>query len=108
MDLKQYEAAGIKLLSDSGYEVGDSNPHNVRAWVIVYAGDGPLGLVIGANETEAIDAAADSGVLDGLLMSPEDHSEYESNGWDDSYMLAGNASEPFWCENLHLFEVAST
>ena len=107
MNLKEFEADGIQLLAYNGYEAGQYNPHNVRAWVIVNE-YGPLGLVIGANESEAIDEAADIGILDSLLMSPEDHLEYESNGWDDSYMLAGNAGEPFWSENLHLFEVART
>ena len=30
----------------------------------------------------------------------EDHAEYNTNGWHDSYMYAGNASEPFWTEYL--------
>jgi hypothetical protein len=33
-------------------------------------------------------------------MSDADHAEYNANGWHDSYMYAGNASEPFWTEYL--------
>lgn len=57
------------------------------------------------NEQDAIDEAVDAGKLDSELMSEADHAEYESNGWDDSYILAGNASEPFWSECLSIAEV---
>jgi len=56
-------------------------------------------------EQMAIDEAVDSGHMDCMAMSPEDYAEYESNGWDDSYILAGNAGEPFWCEYLSIREV---
>ena len=54
----------------------------------------------GNNEQEAIDNAVDDNLMDCQLMSDEDHAEYDTNGWHDSYMYAGNASEPFWTEYL--------
>ena len=56
------------------------------------------------DEQEAIDTAVDNGKLDSEQMSDADHLEYETNGWDDSYILAGNASEPFWSEYLSIRE----
>jgi hypothetical protein len=61
---------------------------------------GTLCISYAANESDALDNAVNEGLMDQQLMSEEDHSEYESNGWDDSYCLLGNASEPFWSENL--------
>ena len=66
---------------------------------------GPIAFVYANCEQDAIDEAADNGKLDCQLMSAEDHAEYEANGWDDSYILAGNASEPFWAEYLSIREI---
>jgi len=66
---------------------------------------GPIAFVHANCTQDAIDEAVDCGKMDSERMSDEDHKEYESNGWDDSYMLAGNASEPFWCEYLSIAEV---
>ena len=52
------------------------------------------------NEFDALDNAVDEGFMDSELMCQKDHQEYESNGWHDSFVYAGNASEPFWCEHL--------
>ena len=52
------------------------------------------------NEQDALDYAVDEGFLDSDIMSDEDHQEYSSNGWDDSFTYAGNASEPIWTEYL--------
>jgi hypothetical protein len=100
-------ARGIAALTEEGYDIGEYNPHNVRAWV-VYTEVGERCIVTGAHEHEALDNAADSGALDSDMMSDEDYQEYSSNGWDDSYCYLGNASEPFWCEHLDIVECANT
>ena len=66
---------------------------------------GVIAFVHANSEQDAIDQAVDSGHMDCEAMSEADHMEYESNGWDDSYILAGNAGEPFWCEYLSIREV---
>lgn len=104
MNTENYIDDAVRLLAEKGYEQGEYNPHNVRAW-LVYDEHGHLGVVLGSHEQEALDEAADSGVLDRLLMSDEDYQEYSSNGWDDSYIHLGNASEPFWSEYLGLIEI---
>lgn len=89
-----------EILSENGYDIGEYNPHNTSAWLV--HNDHTKCLVIGDNVQGAIDNAVDSGAWDSLLMSQEDYTEYESKGWCDSYVHAGNASEPFWCEDLHI------
>ena len=54
------------------------------------------------NEQDALDYAVDENFMDCQLMTPEDYKEYSDNGWDDSFILAGNASEPFWSEYLSI------
>ena len=66
---------------------------------------GIIAIAYGDHEWEALEAAADSGHLDSERMSPEDYKEYYQNGWDDSYVYLGNASEPFWSEYLSAREV---
>tara|TARA_R110000737_G_scaffold80132_3_gene112255 strand:+ start:2385 stop:2744 length:360 start_codon:yes stop_codon:yes gene_type:complete len=100
-------ARGIAALADEGYDVGDYNPHDVRAW-LVYTEFGERCIVTGAHEQEALDNAADSGALDIDLMSDEHYQEYSSNGWDDSYIHLGNDSAAYWCECLGVLECANT
>lgn len=52
------------------------------------------------NEQDALDYAINEGFLDSEIMSDADHEEYSSNGWDDSFMYAGDAGEPIWTEYL--------
>jgi hypothetical protein len=105
--MHQFNEDGIKLLRREGYKVGEYNPYNVRAWVINDE-HGYLGVVIGEHEQDALDNAADNGILDRLLMSPEDYEEYSVNGYNDSYICLGNASKPFWSEYLGITECANT
>lgn len=51
-------------------------------------------------EHDALDYAVDEGFLDSDIMSDEDHEEYSSNGWGDSFTYAGNCGHPVWTENL--------
>lgn len=62
-------------------------------------------VVVGYSADDALDNLVDAGGWDHNLMSDEDFAEYSENGWDDSYSHLGNASEPFWTENLHIEEI---
>lgn len=62
-------------------------------------------VVVGYHAQDALDNLVDAGGFDRNLMSAEDYAEYSAEGWDDSYILLGNASEPFWTENLHIEEI---
>ena len=66
---------------------------------------GVIAFVNADHEQEALDIAADRDKLDCQLMSSVDYVEYRDNGWDDSYILAGNASEPFWSEYLSIKQI---
>lgn len=56
-------------------------------------------------EGDALDIAADSGHLDSERMSEEDFNECAAMGWDDSYILLGNASEPFHSHYLSITQI---
>lgn len=68
---------------------------------------GCLAIVYANNEQDALDIAADAGALDCQLMERVDYLEYLDNAWDDSYILLGNASEPYWCEYLSITEIGA-
>ena len=90
-----------RLLTINGFGSGEYNPHRVKAWLIhneIYYSF----IAIGTCEQDAIDNCVDSNLWDHLQMSDEDYQEYQENGWDDSYITAGNASEAFWAENLYI------
>ena len=104
--LEGFEADGILMLSNAGYPQGSYNPHNHRAWIIGTLEK--LILALGDCEQDALDNAVDDGCLDHLLMSEEDHKEYDLKGWYDSFCYLGNASEPFWSEYLTIRVIATT
>jgi hypothetical protein len=83
----------IKIANKDGFRCGE------RAYLIGHE-FGLICVSYGNNEQEAIDNAVDDNLMDCQLMSDEDHAEYDTNGWHDSYMYAGNAGEPFWTEYL--------
>ena len=62
-------------------------------------------VVVGYHAYDALNNLVDAGGWDHSLMSDEDYAEYSENEWDDSFILLGNASEPFWAENLHIEEI---
>lgn len=66
---------------------------------------GLLCIVYANHDGDALDAAVDNDKLNGEKMSDEDHAEYDAKGWNDSFVLAGNASEPFWSEYLWITEI---
>ena len=102
--LMTLQQKGIAALTEAGYEAGEYNPHNVRAWAIRNQ-FGALCVVVGAHEQEALDEAVNEGFLDSELMSPLDYKEYSDNGWHDSYTYAGSASEAIWAEYLSIVEI---
>lgn len=98
------ERQAKRLLAINGFSKGEYNPHRVKAWLIhneIYYSF----IAIGSSEQEAIDNCVDSNLWDHMQMSEEDYTEHESNHWHDSYVIAGNASEAFWAENLSIEEI---
>ena len=85
-----------------------ANPGEKTIWPKRYAicnEFGPIAFVYADCEQSALDEAVDSGKLDSEQMSEADYQEYSSKGWDDAYLLAGNASEPFWCEYMRIEQI---
>ena len=79
----------IKIANKDGFRCGEN----------AYLIGNEFGLICvayGNNEQEALDNAVDDDCMDSELMSDNDHAEYDANGWHDSFIYAGNASEPFW------------
>ena len=72
---------------------------------IIFNEYGPIAIVYADHEQDALDIAVDSGNLDCQAMSDSDHTEYVLNGWDDSFICAGDASEPFWSEYLSISKI---
>jgi hypothetical protein len=62
-------------------------------------------IAVGYHLQDAIDNIVDSNLWDNLQLDAETYVEYETNGWDDCYILAGNAGEPFWFINVIAEEV---
>jgi len=83
----------MKIANKDGFRLGQ------KAYLIGHE-FGLICVAYGDCEQDAIDSAVDEGFMDSEKMSDEDYAEYSSNGWDDSYIYAGNASEPFWCNYL--------
>lgn len=62
-------------------------------------------VVVGYHAADALDNLVNAGGFDHNYMATSDFVEYSDRGWDDSYSMLGNASEPFWTENLHIEEI---
>lgn len=92
---KDLETLGRRLAAVNGYP---------KAFWIADQWGGAV--VVGYHAQDALDNLVNAGGFDHCRMSDEDFAEYTENGWDDSYTLLGNASEPFWTENLHIEELA--
>ncbi len=74
-------------------------------WKHTYAISNECGLICiayGNSMEDALDAAVDSDKMDCQKMSDEDYAEYDAKGWEDSFICAGNAGEPFWSDYLHI------
>ena len=66
---------------------------------------GVIAIAYADHEQDALDAAMDNGKLDSELMSDDDYREHLEQGWNDGYMLLGNASEPVWCNYLSISQI---
>jgi len=85
----------LKIANKDGFRFGE------QAYIISHE-FGTICIAYANNECDALDYAVDEGFMDTEKMSEEDFEEYSNNGWDDSYIQAGNASEAFWCEYLRI------
>jgi hypothetical protein len=81
---------------------GDYNPHNVRPWLFHDHGFA-LCLCFADCLQDALDIAADSGMIDQFRVSTEDEADYGPDGEGIDYL--GNASEPFDIESLSVEEL---
>lgn len=93
----------LRLMTINGFAPNEYNPHRVKCWLV--RNEHTSCLAVGSSEQEAIDNCVDSHLWDSLLMSEDIFQEYDANGFDDSYVLAGNASEPFWFEHVLIQEI---
>ena len=85
-----------------------ANPGESKCYKHSYAISHEFGvfiLVHADNEQDAFHIAADSGKLDCQQMSNADYMQYQMNGWDDSFMCLGNASDPFWSEYIGIKQI---
>jgi hypothetical protein len=82
------------------------HPHHPVPWMI---GNeyGMLCLVWASNEQDALDIAADAGMLDGLAMEEKDV-EYDDDGNEINTMRLGNTSEPFCSDYAWMHKVRLT
>jgi hypothetical protein len=87
-----------RLMTINGFAEGDYNPHNVRPYLI--RNEHISCIAIGYHLQDAIDNIVNEDLWDSLQLDSGTYEEYEREGWDDSYILAGNASEPFWFEHV--------
>lgn len=104
---------------------GEYNPHNVRPWLIsitISNTGGPQFIVWASDEQDALDEAADNGMLDCIALDdrnadervvheddcPSNEPELDPkfvnqccNSWENFARL-GNAGEPFDLDNVHM------
>ena len=83
----------MKIANKDGFRFGEN------AYLIGHE-FGLICVSYGYDEQCALDNAVDAGYMDSERMADEDHAEHDANGWHDSFIYAGNASEPFWCNYL--------
>ena len=85
-----------------------ANPNERTYYQHTYAISNEFGAIafVHANyDQEALDIAADAGKLDSQIMASVDYVEYRDNGWEDSYLYAGNDSQPYWSEYLSIKQI---
>lgn len=83
----------LKIANKDGYRYSES----------AYLIGNEFGLICvsyGYDVQDALDNAVNAGYMDSERMADADHAEYNANNWHDSFIYAGNASEPFWAEYL--------
>jgi len=82
---------------------GESNPHNVRPWLLHDAGF-TVAVVFASSLQDAIDGAVDAGKMDRYQIQEADMADYEGED-DERISYLGNASEPFDIEGLGALEL---
>jgi hypothetical protein len=86
---------------------GESNPHNVRPWLLHDHGFTQC-VVFADCEQDALDIAADSGKIDHFKVSQDEMKDYpdDKHGNPDGRLcFLGNAGEPFDSESIEILEL---
>tara|TARA_R110000822_G_scaffold305513_2_gene431297 strand:- start:5025 stop:5345 length:321 start_codon:yes stop_codon:yes gene_type:complete len=91
--IKGHDMNTLRIANKDGFRYGET------AYIIGHE-FGTICISYGNNEQEALDNAVDDNLMDCMKMSDDDYKEYDDNGWHDSFIVLGNASEPFWSEYL--------
>ena len=92
----------LMMLLEAGYQ--PNNSYGMAPYAISNE-YGVFAIALGDDIQSALDNAVDENKMDSMLMSQVDWMEYELNEWNDSYVILGNACEPFWSENLRATEI---
>ena len=80
----------VTMLEDDGYNIGEYNPDNRSVWLI----NGSI-MSLGDDETEALDNAADDGLLNEYAISYDEYDERCSYSHDSSCLMLGSSSDPY-------------
>lgn len=80
----------VTMLENDGYKIGEYNPYNRSVWLI----NGSV-MALGDNEQDALDNAADGGLLSEYALSHDEYDERCKDGHDSSCLMLGNASDPY-------------
>jgi hypothetical protein len=87
--------------ADGFIPAGESNPHNVRPWLLSDHGF-IVAIVFADCLQDALDVAADSGRLDRFAVAEQDMTDYQDG---ERLAFLGNASEPFDIDSLDATEL---
>ncbi|MGR5366968.1 hypothetical protein [Photobacterium damselae] len=80
----------VSMLENDGCRIGEYNPYNRSVWLI-----NDSILTLGDNEQEALDNAADNGLLSEYALSHDEYDERCKDEHDSSCLMLGNASDPY-------------
>ena len=80
----------VRMLENDGYKIGEYNPYNRSVWLI-----NSSIMSLGDNEQEALDNAADNGLLNEFALSYDEYDERCNDRHDSSCLMLGNASDPY-------------
>ncbi len=87
---------------DDYIPAGESNPHNVRPFLIHDHGF-TVAVVFAGSLQDALDEAVDAGKLDSFQVSDDDLADYGPD--EEGITRLGNASEPFDIQALDVIEL---
>lgn len=86
---------------DNWIAKGESNPHNVRPWLLHDHGFA-LAVVFADCLQDALDEAVDANKLDAFKIDPSNMADYPH---EEGISFLGNASEPFDIESVEFVEL---